>query len=110
MTYKFTPVGWLIDEGTEHERALLGSNWQAQKMGGHNVLLVTLMDAQNGAVWASRMAEALNLIVCCLQDEIDEGRRLPQLIMKELIKKAKAALPAIAPDELTGAPPGARDD
>ena len=68
-----------------------------------------LANAQMAAA-APAMADALDLIICCLQDEIDEGRRLPQLIMKELIKKANAALPTIAPDESTQAPPEALDD
>ena len=103
MTYKFTPVGWLIDEGTGHERMLLGGDWQAQKMGGHNVLLVTLGDAQNGAVWASRMAEALDLIIRRLQASIDDCSRPDQWSMEALVQKAKAALPEIEPDESTQA-------
>ena len=101
MTYKFTPVVWLIDEGTEHERMLLGSDWQAQKMGGHNVLLVTLLDAQNGPVWASRMADALDLIIRRLQADIDDRSRPYPWVMEELVGIAKAALPPIAPAELT---------
>ena len=46
MAQKFQPVGWLIDNETEHARMLLGSNFQRDKMGTNNRLVVTLLDAQ----------------------------------------------------------------
>ena len=99
MTYKFTPVGWLIDEGTKHERMLLGSAWRALEMGSYNILVVTLMDAQNAVAGASKMADALDLIIRRLQADIDDGSRPDEWSMESLIEKAKAALPAIAPAE-----------
>ena len=110
MTYKFQPVGWLIDEGTEHARMLLGSDWQAQKMGGHNALVVTLIDARNAVAGASKMVDALDLIIRRLQADIDDSSRLYPWGMEELVGIAKAALPAIAPEESNRAPPGACDD
>ena len=52
MTYQFEHVGWLIDEGTEHERLQLGSEWKIHKMGMSNKLVVTLLDAQNSVALA----------------------------------------------------------
>ena len=110
MTYEFTPVGWLIDEGTEHARMLLGSTLQSNKMGMHNALLVTLRDANKAVAGAARMADALDLIIRRLQENIDDGGGPDWYGMEELVRKAKAALPAIAPEESNRAPPGACDD
>ena len=52
MAQQFTPVGWLIDDDTEHARMLLGSDWQRDKMGMSNMLVVTLLDAQNSVALA----------------------------------------------------------
>ena len=110
MTYKFEPVGWLIDEGTEHARMLLGSTLQSNKMGMHNALLVTLRDANKAVAGAAKMAEALDLIIRRLQASIDDSSRPDRWSMEAMVEKAKAALPAIAPDESTQAPPEALDD
>ena len=74
MAQQFTPVGWLIDDDTEHARMLLGSDWQRDKMGMSNMLVVTLLDAQNSVAlavaaererWADKvMLKNLALMAC----------------------------------------------
>ena len=55
------PVAWLIDEDTEHARVILGSAWQASKMGAYNKLLVTLMDAQEAIYQATKAERERNI-------------------------------------------------
>ena len=58
------PVAWLIDDDTEHARVILGSDWQASKMGEYNRLLVTLLDAQE-AIFRAVKAERERCAKAC---------------------------------------------
>ena len=82
--YTLTPVAWLIDEGTEHARVLLGSDYQLSTMGAYNKMLVTLLDAQE-AVHRAVLAERERCIgLCSFTDghaaQREHGAKLAALI------------------------------